>query len=106
MRRSQDFGFGNWAFTIVLTASGVCFLLAEVPRTSSLRSPRTHTPAARVPSLRPSVSLSPAALDGVQCMKEAAPTGTERDYDKMAGDLGTKAKLGAKLAGAKGGLGA
>ena len=58
-------------------------------------------------SVRSFVSLSqPAALDGVQCMKEAAPTGTERDYDKMAGDLGTKAKLGAKLAGAKGGLGA
>jgi len=33
-------------------------------------------------------------------------TDTERDYDKMAGDLGTKAKLGVKLAGAKGGLGA
>ena len=88
---------------MVLTASGVCFMLAEVPR-PSLPSLPLHAEPAR--PIRSFVSLSPAALDAVQCMKEAAPTGTDRDYDKMAGDLGTKAKLGAKLAGAKGGLGA
>ena len=38
-------GAGNWICTLVLTASGVCFLLAEVPRTSSLRSPRSRPPA-------------------------------------------------------------
>ena len=96
-------GAGNWICTLVLTASGVCFMLAEVPRPSLPPLPLHAEPARPVRSF---VSLSPAALDGVQCMKEAAPTGTERDYDKMAGDLGTKAKLGAKLAGAKGGLGA
>ena len=90
---------------MVLTASGVCFLLAEVPRPSSLLSPRSRTPARRACPVPSCLSHRPA-LDAVQCMKEAAPTGTERDYDKMAGDLGTKAKLGAKLAGAKGGLGA
>ena len=96
-------GAGNWICTLVLTASGVCFMLAEVPRPSLPPLPLHAEPARPVRSF---VSLSPAALDAVQCMKEAAPTGTERDYDKMAGDLGTKAKLGAKLAGAKGGLGA